>query len=165
MRAVVAVAALPGTVLVVVPMLILWPFEDVVDLASPLLWGGSAVLPLGLALVAWTITLFASRGRGTLAPWDPPSRLVVAGPYRHVRNPMITGVVIALVGEAMLFGSFGLLVWALGFFGANALYFRLVEEPGLERRFGDDYVEYRAHVPCWVPQPRPWTRGPTEDPA
>jgi protein-S-isoprenylcysteine O-methyltransferase Ste14 len=100
------------------------------------------------------VRLFATVGESTLAPWDPTHRLVVLGPYRHVRNPMITGVISMLLGEAALLGSWPLLAWALGFFGVNAIYMPLVEEPGLVRRFGDDYVRYRQNVPRWLPRPR-----------
>ena len=78
------------------------------------------------------------------------------GPYRHVRNPMITGVLLVLLGEAALLGSLGVLAWAAIFFAINAVWFRLVEEPGLVRRFGADYDEYSRNVPRWVPRGTPW---------
>jgi protein-S-isoprenylcysteine O-methyltransferase Ste14 len=110
----------------------------------------------GIALIVWTVGLFASRGRGTLAPWDPTSSLVVSGPYLHVRNPMITGVGCVLAGEAVLFGSPAVAVW-LGFVALlNAVYIPLVEEPGLVERFGPAYETYRRNVPRWVPRLRPW---------
>lgn len=112
--------------------------------------------------MAWTIRLFVSQGRGTLAPWDPTSRLVVAGPYRHVRNPMISGVLCVLLGEAALFGSAPLVLWFGIVLGVNAVYMPLVEEPGLVRRFGADYESYRAHVPRWLPRLTPWS-GAGED--
>ena len=120
---------------------------DVGWLAFP----GAALIAAGLALWAWTVGLFARVGEGTLAPWDPTQRLVVRGPYRHVRNPMITGVVSILLGEAVLLGSRPLLLWALGFFAVNAVFIPLIEEPGLVRRFGDEYVRYRESVPRWLP--------------
>lgn len=106
--------------------------------------------------MAWTVSLFARVGGGTLAPWDPTSRLVVLGPYRHVRNPMITGVLAILLGEASLFGSLPLLLWFAAVFAVNAVYLPLVEEPGLRTRFGADYEAYRANVPRWLPRLRPW---------
>ena len=66
----------------------------------------------GFALWVWTVRLFARIGRGTLAPWDPTERLVVEGPYAHVRNPMITGVLAVLLGEALIFGSTAIAIWA-----------------------------------------------------
>jgi protein-S-isoprenylcysteine O-methyltransferase Ste14 len=150
-----AIALLPAIVTVVVPALVLrgsgselgpWPLAAV----------GVALIALGLALVTWTVTLFARIGRGTLAPWDPTARLVVAGPYRHVRNPMICGVLAVLLGEAALFSSLPLLVWFGVVFALNAIYFPLVEEPGLSQRFGADYERYRGNVPRWLPRFRPW---------
>ena len=102
-------------------------------------------------MIAWTVALFAGVGRGTLAPWDPPERLVVRGPYRYVRNPMITGVVSVLLGEAALFGSPAVLAWAGFVFALNAVYFPLIEEPDLRSRFGADYDAYAAHTPRWLP--------------
>lgn len=119
---------------------------------------GGALIMLGLALLGWTIWLFHTTGQGTLAPFDPPTRLVVRGPYRHVRNPMITGVVSILFGEAFVLLSPGLLIWAAAFLLFNAIYFPMVEEPGLASRFGAGYDEYRRNVPRWLPRVRPWTQ-------
>lgn len=158
-----AIALCPGVVTVVVPALLVgWGRELHVGWN---LTGGLVVLPVvlgaalivaGLGLVVWTVRLFASVGDGTLAPWDPASRLVVRGPYRHVRNPMIGGVVLLLLGEAALLGSLAVLLWSLGVFAVNAVYLPLVEEPGLRRRFGEDYETYSANVRRWVPRIRPW---------
>ena len=114
------------------------------------------LIAIGLALFVWTVSLFATAGRGTLAPWDPTQRLVVTGPYRHVRNPMISGVLFVLLGEVALFGSLPLLAWAVLFFILNQLYIPRFEEPGLEERFGDGYRRYKQHVPRWLPRLRPW---------
>jgi protein-S-isoprenylcysteine O-methyltransferase Ste14 len=150
-----AIGLLPVTVTVVVPGLVLW--RSGADLAArPLAAVGVALIALGLLLVTWTVALFARIGMGTLAPWDPTSRLVVTGPYRHVRNPMISGVLAVLLGEAALFGSLALLVWFGAVFLVNAVYFPLVEEPGLRKRFGDEYGAYCANVPRWLPRLRPW---------
>jgi protein-S-isoprenylcysteine O-methyltransferase Ste14 len=143
------------TVTIVVPGLILW--RTGAEVAPwPLATVGIALIAIGFALVTWTVSLFARIGKGTLAPWDPTSRLVVVGPYRHVRNPMISGVLTVLLGEASLFGSLPLVVWFGTAFAVNAVYFPLVEEPGLRKRFGEDYEAYRAAVPRWVPRLRPW---------
>jgi protein-S-isoprenylcysteine O-methyltransferase Ste14 len=116
---------------------------------------GFLLIVAGLELVAWTVRLFVSVGRGTLAPWDPTSR-VVHGPDRHVRNPMITGAACILAGEAALLGSWSVLILLAIFAAVNAIYMRLAEEPGLRRRFGVDYDAYRANVPRWLPRLRPW---------
>lgn len=147
---------LPGTVLVVIPFLIYDPARHLLPdtLAIRALGGLSAAF--GLALFAWSVRLFGTAGEGTLAPWDATRRLVVAGPYRHCRNPMITGVLLMLLGEALWLRSAGILAWAGVFFLINTAYFVLGEEPELERRFGADYRRYRRNVPRWIPRWRPY---------
>jgi protein-S-isoprenylcysteine O-methyltransferase Ste14 len=151
-----AVVLLPGVVALAVPAVILW--RDGVHVvwwpAAAAL--GVALIAIGLVLIVRTIALFAQIGRGTLAPWDPTKRLVVRGPYRYVRNPMISGVLFVLLGEAVLFGSLPLLVWFGVVLAVNAVYLPLVEERGLRRRFGQEYETYRANVPRWIPRARPW---------
>ena len=141
---------LPGTATLVVPVVLLRGDLELGPL--PLVVIGLVAIALGVVLAVQTIALFATFGHGTLAPWDPPERLVVRGPYRRVRNPMITGVGCILFGEAALFASWSLLVWAAGFATANAIYIPLVEEPRLRARFGRDYDAYRADVPRWIPR-------------
>jgi protein-S-isoprenylcysteine O-methyltransferase Ste14 len=147
-----AVVLLPGTVAVLVPALIVW--LGGADFEPGTVAVGALLILVGLALVVWTVTLFANVGRGTLAPWAPTSRLVVRGPYRYVRNPMITGVGTILAGQAVFFRSWGIAVELAVFAVVNAIYFPLVEEPGLQRRFGAEYEEYRARVPRWLPRVR-----------
>jgi protein-S-isoprenylcysteine O-methyltransferase Ste14 len=113
---------------------------------------GALLLLTGLALFCWCLSLFVRVGRGTLAPWDPTKALVAAGPYRFVRNPMISSVLTMLSGEALHLGSRVLLAWAVVCFAFNHVYFLLSEEPGLERRFGADYLRYKAAVPRWLPR-------------
>ena len=153
---------LPFTVLLIVPAVILWatgfrigwglglPWDAVIVLAGALLMGS------GLYYLSITIWLFISIGRGTLAPWSPTSKLVVIGPYRHVRNPMISGVLMTLLGESIAFGSIGIFICFLLFFIINHIYFIYSEEPGLARRFGDEYLSYKRNVPRWIPRLRPW---------
>jgi protein-S-isoprenylcysteine O-methyltransferase Ste14 len=82
---------------------------------------------------------------------------VAVGPYRYVRNPMISGVVLMLIGQALYLGSSAIGIWAFIFVCINHIYFVLSEEPGLEKRFGKSYRVYKANVPRWVPRVRPWT--------
>jgi protein-S-isoprenylcysteine O-methyltransferase Ste14 len=160
-----AIGLLPGMVTVVVPAAIVAITGTDVGWGLDGAWaalpvaGGALVAGAGVALWYATVRLFAHEGEGTLAPWDPTRRLVVRGPYRYVRNPMITGVVGVLLGEAALLGSLGILAWAGIFLAINAVWFPLVEEPGLVRRFGADYEEYSRKVPRWVPRRTPWTRA------
>ena len=106
-----------------------------------------------------TVRLFVRIGRGTLAPWNPTERLIVAGIYRHVRNPMITGVICVLFGEAIFFGILSLLVWFAAFVVLNMIYIPLFEEPRLERRFDGEYLRYKENVPRWIPRRTPWEPG------
>jgi protein-S-isoprenylcysteine O-methyltransferase Ste14 len=151
---------LPVTVTIVVPALVLAGGGGTLgwDLPFPLnalvVASGCASIALGLAFVVWTISLFVRFGRGTLAPWDPTQRLVVRGPYRRVRNPMISGVGAILLGEVLIAGSPSLALWFAIFAALNAVYIPLAEEPDLRRRFGDDYRAYEEEVPRWIPRLR-----------
>jgi protein-S-isoprenylcysteine O-methyltransferase Ste14 len=167
LRHALAVLLLPGTVVVLVPVLILrasgpvsvgWGLSGALAALPVLL--GIALLGVGAVLVVWTISLFARIGRGTLAPWDATARLVVRGPYRHVRNPMISGVLFLLLGESVLLGSWPLLAWFAAVAALNAVYLPLVEEPGLVERFGSEYERYREEVPRWVPRLGAWEAQP-----
>ncbi len=100
--------------------------------------------------------LFVHEGKGTPAPWDPPLRFVVSGPYRYVRNPMLSAVILMILAEAAALSSLALVAWAGFFFLLNTMYFVFVEEPGLERRFGESYLHYKAAVPRWIPKLRPY---------
>jgi protein-S-isoprenylcysteine O-methyltransferase Ste14 len=115
---------------------------------------GLLVAAAGLALFSWCVSLFARVGRGTLAPWDPTQDLVAVGPYRFVRNPMISAVALLLIGQALFFGSQIVGAWACLFLLINHIYFIVSEEPGLERRFGENYRRYKASVPRWFPRLR-----------
>jgi protein-S-isoprenylcysteine O-methyltransferase Ste14 len=148
-----AILLLPGVVIVAVPTLILWRTGARLDLLAI---AGLPLIAVGLLLIIATIRLFASAGLGTLAPWDPTTRLVVRGPYRYVRNPMISGVLAVLLGEAALFASLQLLIWFGAVFALNAVHIPLVEERGLEARFGEEYRTYKTRVPRWLPLIRPW---------
>jgi protein-S-isoprenylcysteine O-methyltransferase Ste14 len=157
-----AAVLLPGTVTILIPAALLAiGGADIGWLAG--LWAalplvaGAALVLAGVAVWYATVRLFARVGEGTLAPWDPTRKLVVLGPYRYVRNPMITGVLLVLLGEAALFGSPWILAWAAAFFAINAVWFPLVEEPGLMERFGREYDDYQRAVPRWLPRRRPWT--------
>ena len=157
-----AIVILPGTALVYIPGAMLWLVAEsgaaisLAGLARPRFWFALVLGASGLALAVWTVRLFRTVGEGTAAPWAPPKRLVVRGPYRHVRNPMITSVLLMLGAESLFFGSWHLAGWMLVFLLGNAVYFPLVEERALERRFGDAYRLYKANVPRWIPSWRSW---------
>ncbi len=162
LRHLLAIGVLPFTVTVLIPWWIAGRYGIVPALGSSkggLVVQGSGVIILaaGLLLFASTLRRFAVEGHGTLAPWDPPRKLVVRGPYRFVRNPMISGVVFVLAGEAMLLASRPHAVWALTFLVINLVYIPLLEEPLLRLRFGESYREYCRHVPRIFPRLRPWS--------
>lgn len=161
-RMLATVLILPGTALVFVPGAILWLTSDpetgltIASRGDVDYWTGLVAVMLGLVLAVTTVRLFLTFGEGTPAPWDPPQKLVVAGPYRHVRNPMITAVLLILMGESLIFQSSAIGVWLLVFFIINGVYFPLSEEKALEQRFGDNYRIYKQNVPRWIPRMTPW---------
>jgi protein-S-isoprenylcysteine O-methyltransferase Ste14 len=165
LRHLLAIAVLPVMVAVVVPVWI-WRSDSIRLRIGASGWqlptqaAGVLLLLVGLALFISSLRRFATEGQGTLAPWDPPKRLVVRGPYRYVRNPMISGVVFVLFAEALIILSRSHFIWALTFLGLNLVYIPLLEEPMLRQRFGDAYIEYCRHVPRLLPRGRPWHPEP-----
>jgi protein-S-isoprenylcysteine O-methyltransferase Ste14 len=162
LRHLIAIAALPFVVTVVVPLWIaradgITPAlgTDATELTLQIM--GVVVLAVGILLFATSLRRFAKDGSGTLAPWDPPRSLVVRGPYRYVRNPMISGVVFVLFGEALILLSGPHAQWAAIFLLLNAVQIPFFEEPQLRRRFGAEYAEYTRNVPRLIPRLRPWT--------
>ena len=114
---------------------------------------GSAVLAGGLAAYLYCAIWLMHRGRGPYIEFDPPRRLVRSGPYRWVRNPIVLSVLVTIAGEAVLFGSPGILgLWLLI---VPVVYVQVtrIEEPLLSKRFGSEYSRYCAEVPRWLPRP------------
>jgi protein-S-isoprenylcysteine O-methyltransferase Ste14 len=144
---------LPFTVLVIVPLLIENNLTITLGIVSVT---GIILVTTGLAMIVITISMFIRIGRGTLAPWSPTRKLVANGIYAYVRNPMILGVFIVLIGESFTFHSINIFVWAIVFFVINSIYFVVSEEPGLANRFGKEYLEYKQNVPRWIPRLKPW---------
>jgi len=157
-----SITLLPGTALIFIPGLILWisrntSFAGIFASPSQLkFWLGILFLISGLILAVWTVKLQLTLGQGTPAPWDPPRKLVIRGPYRHVRNPMISGAILILLAEALLLQSWPIAIWMTIFMISNFLYIPMVEEKGLEKRFGQPYLRYKEEVPRWMPKLKPW---------
>ncbi|MEE8388875.1 MAG: isoprenylcysteine carboxylmethyltransferase family protein [Acidiferrobacterales bacterium] len=147
----------------IIPLIILWAsaataYTHRFSVATEFsFWIAVILILFGLTLGIATSRLFLKFGEGTPAPWDPPKKLVIRGPYRYVRNPMISSVLISLTAEAIYFQSWPLLVWMGTFLLVNVIYFPLVEEKGLVARFGEDYKLYQANVPRWLPRLTPWS--------
>jgi protein-S-isoprenylcysteine O-methyltransferase Ste14 len=168
LRQLLSVTVLPFAVTVVIPLWIARSDGTTLVLASTparltLQALGVASLALGAWLFGYSLLHFATRGRGTLAPWDPPKKLVVTGPYRYVRNPMISGVVFSLVAESLILLSTSHALWMAGFLAANFVQIPLMEEPQLEARFGESYREYKRHVGRLIPRLRPWDASTLPD--
>jgi protein-S-isoprenylcysteine O-methyltransferase Ste14 len=147
-KALLAFVAMPSMVAFVVPWLLR---PD----GAPLRPIGLLPLALGTLLLLWCVRDFHVVGRGTLAPWAPPERLVTVGLYRVSRNPMYVAVLTILVGWALSFGSRALWIYAAAI--AVAFQLRIVygEEPWLARTHGDAWTAYAARVPRWLlPLPR-----------
>lgn len=143
----------PGAGAVWMPWWVLTRFDPTAAAAA---WPALLVIALGAALYLWCVWMFAVVGRGTPGPWDAPRRVVVTGPYRWVRNPIYLAALLVVLGEAWLFLSLPLLIYAI----AMAILFHLFvigyEERTLRRRFGDAYGEYQRTVPRWLPRlPKP----------
>ena len=145
----------PGTVAFYIPLLIAggrrpaasaeWGWREWAAMA-PLLFGGAVYLRC--------VRDFATVGRGTPAPVDAPKRLVVAGLYRYVRNPMYVGVLSVVGGWAMFFRSWRILLYAAGLALAFHLFVVFYEEPRLARQYGASYEWYRRAVRRWAPGKR-----------
>ena len=118
---------------------------------GPVQVGGLVLVVLGGVLAIWCILTFALVGKGTPAPFDPPRKLVAAGPYRWIRNPMYVGAGAALCGAAAFYESAALVAFAAGFLVVAHLFVVLYEEPTLEQTFGARYADYRNAVPRWMP--------------
>ncbi len=162
LRLLFGIVVLPVNVMVVIPAILIWLTAGTEWGAQPRtalewpVWLGVAFAVMGLILMIATVTDFFRVGEGTPAPWDPPKNMVVKGPYRYVRNPMISGVIIFLFAEALIFHSWALTAW-LGFFVLiNGIYIPMIEERKLEERFGDTYRLYKQNVPRWIPRMTPW---------
>lgn len=144
-RALLAFLALPGVVALAVPVWIVLHGQAIV--VHPV-----GVVPLlgGFAALLWCVRDFYVSGKGTLAPWHPPEKLVVVGLYRYSRNPMYVAVTLMLSGWALTYASMNLLVYAA--FVLLAFHLRIVlgEEPWLARRYGSDWDLYKSRVPRWL---------------
>jgi protein-S-isoprenylcysteine O-methyltransferase Ste14 len=145
----------PGTVAGLVPYWILtaagqWRLPHSPVAALP----GLILLCAGLGIYLRCVTDFGAAG-GTPAPIDPPKQLVVRGLYRFSRNPMYMGVLSIIAGQALLFASLRLALYAAAVFGMFHSFVVLYEEPTLRRQFGASYEQLCAGVPRWLGRPHP----------
>jgi protein-S-isoprenylcysteine O-methyltransferase Ste14 len=148
----------PGIVAGLVPWLISgwdvhWPMSTFGIAVMAL---GSAVLTAAVVVLIRNFVRFVVEGRGTPSPVLQTERLVVGGDYRFVRNPMYLAVITAILGQAIIFGSLGLVLYALTVWAIMATFVRMYEEPLLQNRYGEEYERYRRGVRAWMPRLRPW---------
>ena len=138
-----------------------WRFHRLLSTWWPAEVAGGLLICAGVVPIVLSFIHFVE-ARGTPVPIASPPRLVVSGPYRYVRNPIYVGFLVVLLGEALLFGSLGLLEYTAeaALIGLGAVH--LYEEPVLARRFGDDYRAYRHAVRAWLPRLHPWSLEATE---
>lgn len=145
LRALIAFLALPVMVAGVVPFLI---SRIPVSCPAGSPWGWVPLLPGAVILIS-TVVSFYHRGKGTLAPWDPPKQLVIQDLYRFNRNPMYVGVILIVIGWAILTGS----CWNTLYAVVVAIVFHLrvvaYEEPEMQRLFGPEWESYKKSVPRW----------------
>jgi protein-S-isoprenylcysteine O-methyltransferase Ste14 len=148
--------AAPGIVAGVIPWWISgWRLPEPLPLVGhPALLGVALLLP-GLWVLIDSFVRFA-RNLGTPAPIAPTSTLVVDGWYRYVRNPMYTGVLAIILGQALLFWNVWVLVYGAVAFLTVHLFVMGYEEPTLRQQFPDDYPAFVANVPRWLPRLTPW---------
>jgi protein-S-isoprenylcysteine O-methyltransferase Ste14 len=153
LRAITYAALFIGLVLVFVPAQVLSRSGIAAPEVIGLPQAAGTIVAIGGALLAlWCILSFALVGRGTPAPFDPPRRLVVQGPYALVRNPMYIGAGFALLGASLFYESLALLGYAAVFFAVSHLFVMLYEEPTLRDTFGADYESYCRQVRRWWPR-------------
>jgi protein-S-isoprenylcysteine O-methyltransferase Ste14 len=147
----------PGTVAGWIPFrLTNWRMQPPLLAVPGLRVVGATLLVVGLVSLVESFLRFAIVGLGTPAPVAPPTRLVISGQYRHVRNPMYVAVLAIVIGQSLVLGSVVLLRYAVLVWLVVHAFVLLYEEPALKAQFGPSYDAYRENVGRWWPRIRPW---------
>ena len=155
---------LPVNVLITIPLLVIFFAREFYSysIVTPLnfiFYVAMFFLVLGLWLAIWSVrTFYSEGGEGTPGPWRPISKLIISGPYRYVRNPMLLGVFFLLLFETILLTSMPVFYWFIVFFVLNIVYFKNFEEKDLIKRFGTDYEDYKSKVPMIFPKFVPYKK-------
>ena len=165
LRHLLAIGILPFVVITIVPRWLAVHYSvafvspsGLVDTLAVVL--GALSFVVGAVLAGSSVLMFFLHGDGTLAPWDPPKNFVAVGPYRYVRNPMITGVFFVLCAQTLVLRSEVHAAWTAFFALLNLTFIPLVEEPQLRTRFGASYEEYCRHVHRFLPRATPYPPEP-----
>jgi protein-S-isoprenylcysteine O-methyltransferase Ste14 len=147
----------PGMVIGVLPWWISrWRFRGPSLGLGFLRYLGVVLLLIGVAGLVDSFAKFVLKGLGTPSPTMPTKSLVVDGLYRYVRNPMYLAIILALLGESLLFENYGILAFATGTWIVTHTFVVAYEEPVLQAKYGNDYSKFLAHVPRWIPRLTPW---------
>ncbi|PBC10424.1 isoprenylcysteine carboxylmethyltransferase family protein [Mesorhizobium sp. WSM3859] len=146
----------PGVVAGLVPWLLTDGYHAPLSVVRGFVAAGSILVVVATAILLHAFARFALEGLGTPAPVAPTEKLVVGGIYRHVRNPMYVAVLAIILGQALIFSSWALLVYGLIAAAAMISFVKLYEEPTLAQRYGGEYEAYRRAVPGWLPRFTPW---------
>ncbi len=131
------------------------PSDTLPGLSVPQIISAFLFLIAGITLYLWCAWNFAVRGLGTPAPLDAPKRLVVEGPYRHVRNPMYEAVLFVIAYQTTISWSLLVLLYLIFVLTCFYLFVLIYEEPHLRKVFGSEYQEYCRQVHRWLPRLRP----------
>jgi protein-S-isoprenylcysteine O-methyltransferase Ste14 len=112
------------------------------------------ILSVAFFMMGWSLLNFI-KVRGTPVPFNPPPKLVTFGPYAYVRNPMLAGIFILLFGLGALFQSLSLVfLFTPAFIAVNVWELKTIEEPELEKRLGEEYIQYKNRIPMFIPDLR-----------
>ena len=158
------VLILPFNVLITIPLLIFFLTRknfhyDIIRFNNIIFYISLAFLILGAWLAFWSVrTFYIKGGDGTPGPWKPINNLIISGPYKFVRNPMLIGVFFLILFESIFFNSILIFFWFIIFFITNIIYFKIYEEKELIKRFGSDYKDYKNKVPMLFPNFKPYSR-------
>jgi len=153
LKTIVATIVVPGTACILVPYFILKAssvsFTPTIGLGQI---SACLIVACGIFMVLWVSTAFVRKGQGTPIPIDPPTRLIIQGLYRYVRNPMYVGAILIVLGEVIYFHFGWLLLYAVGLWTILHTALIIFEEPQLRHRFGVEYEQYLRTVPRWIPK-------------
>lgn len=148
----------PLPIIIIIPLVLISKFG--INIPDTLFWGfwvAKVLIPLGISISGYAVTLFFIEGEGSPAPWCPPTKFMVTGPYRYMRNPMATGIILTLIAISSMILSAPIAIWTAIVFVTYTVYYIFIEEPGLQTRFGDQYTQYKANVNRWLPSFPGWT--------
>lgn len=145
-KAVINFLMLPGIVAFLIPFLYVY-FSNI----DKIQWAGLPVIIGGLVILLWCVRDFYIVGKGTLAPWAPPTKIVIIGLYKYMRNPMYAGVLILILGWSILFQSIALFAYSCILFGIFHIRVLANEEPWLNKTFGKEWQSYKSKIPRWLP--------------